>query len=216
MCGEAVDHQAVMALMKRSPRSTAKSAFAMLHSRGGIYHSFSDWFKIRYNSLVAASSLGNCPRDTNSATKLGIQGLNGIGGLNDPPDFGVKVKNGMTLGPRLAPTLADGGITLTPDAGLECRQCLLGSRGIDGASNGLQGCPERLAIFPCYEIHRVAQQVDDAGLNRRFREDGGDGVGKALQGINDGQHDVLDAAVAQFVPDAQPELGASLLRQPLT
>ncbi|EQA97205.1 hypothetical protein L286_23025 [Sphingobium sp. HDIP04] len=47
VCGEAVDHQAVMALMKRSPKSTANWAFAMFHSRGGILHSFSDRFKIR-------------------------------------------------------------------------------------------------------------------------------------------------------------------------
>ena len=47
VCGEAVDHQAVMALMKRSPKSTANCAFAMFHSRGGIFHSFSDRFKIR-------------------------------------------------------------------------------------------------------------------------------------------------------------------------
>ena len=33
----------------------------MVHSRGGIFHSFSDRFKIRKSSLVAASSLGKCP-----------------------------------------------------------------------------------------------------------------------------------------------------------
>ena len=47
VCGRAVDHQAAMALMKRSPKSTANCAFAMFHSRGGIFHSFSDRFKIR-------------------------------------------------------------------------------------------------------------------------------------------------------------------------
>ena len=36
-----------MALMKRSPKITANCAFAMVHSRGGIFHSFSDRFKIR-------------------------------------------------------------------------------------------------------------------------------------------------------------------------
>lgn len=62
VCGEAIGHQAVIALMKRSPKSTANCAFAMFHSRGGIFHSFSDRFKIRYSSLVAASSLGKWPR----------------------------------------------------------------------------------------------------------------------------------------------------------
>jgi hypothetical protein len=47
VCGRAVEHYAAMALMNRSPNITANWAFAMVHSRGGIFHSFSDRFKIR-------------------------------------------------------------------------------------------------------------------------------------------------------------------------
>ena len=47
VCGRAVEHYAAMALMKRSPKITANWALAMVHSRGGIFHSFSDLFKIR-------------------------------------------------------------------------------------------------------------------------------------------------------------------------
>ena len=47
MCGRAVEHYAAMALMKRSPNMTANCTFAMDHSRGGFFHSFSDRFKIR-------------------------------------------------------------------------------------------------------------------------------------------------------------------------
>ena len=47
VCGRAVKHYAAMALMKRSPNRTANWALAMDHSRGGIFHSFSDLFKIR-------------------------------------------------------------------------------------------------------------------------------------------------------------------------
>ena len=47
VCGRAVEHYAAMALMKRSPKMTANCALAMDHSRGGIFHSFSDRFKIR-------------------------------------------------------------------------------------------------------------------------------------------------------------------------
>ena len=47
VCGRAVEHYAAMALMKRSPKRTANCALAMDHSRGGIFHSFSDRFKIR-------------------------------------------------------------------------------------------------------------------------------------------------------------------------
>ena len=47
MCERADAHYAAMALMKRSPKMTANWAFAMVHSRGGIFHSFSERFKIR-------------------------------------------------------------------------------------------------------------------------------------------------------------------------
>ncbi|GAA0314781.1 hypothetical protein GCM10009087_26510 [Sphingomonas oligophenolica] len=47
VCGRTVEHYAAMALMKRSPKMTANWALAMDHSRGGIFHSFSDRFKIR-------------------------------------------------------------------------------------------------------------------------------------------------------------------------
>jgi len=47
VCGRAVEHYAAMALMKRSPKMTANWALAMDHSRGGIFHSFSERFKIR-------------------------------------------------------------------------------------------------------------------------------------------------------------------------
>jgi hypothetical protein len=62
VCGVAVEHQAAMARMNRSPKITANCALAIVHSRGGIVHSFSDRFKIRNRSLAAASSLGKCPR----------------------------------------------------------------------------------------------------------------------------------------------------------
>ena len=47
VCGRAFEHYAAMALMNRSPKMTANWALAMDHSRGGIFHSFSERFKIR-------------------------------------------------------------------------------------------------------------------------------------------------------------------------
>jgi transposase InsO family protein len=43
----AISRYAAMALMKRSPKMTANCALAIDHSRGGIFHSFSERFKIR-------------------------------------------------------------------------------------------------------------------------------------------------------------------------
>src|SRR5437762_1094953 len=53
------DHS--MAAVKRSPKRTANWDLAMDHSRGGMIHSFSERFKTRKRSFVAASSLGKWP-----------------------------------------------------------------------------------------------------------------------------------------------------------
>jgi hypothetical protein len=50
-----------MAAVKRSPNRTANWDLAMDHSRGGMIHCFSERFKTRKRSLVAASSLGKWP-----------------------------------------------------------------------------------------------------------------------------------------------------------
>jgi hypothetical protein len=43
---------------------------------------------------------------------------------------------------------------------------------------------------------------------------GGDGLGKAFEAVNDGNQDVLDAAIFQLIHDAQPEFGAFVLLEP--
>ena len=54
----------------------------------------------------------------------------------------------------------------------------------------------------------MPDQVNHAGLDDRLRKDCVDRLGKALQAVDDGDQDVLDAAVPQLVHDAQPELRA--------
>ena len=58
--------------------------------------------------------------------------------------------------------------------------------------------------------------MHDAGLHLRLRlrEHGGDRVGKALQAVDHGDEDVLDAAVLQLVHDPEPELGTFGLLDP--
>ena len=62
----------------------------------------------------------------------------------------------------------------------------------------------------------MAQQVHDAGLNCGLGEHREDRLRKALQAIDHGQQDILDAAVAQLVHDTQPELGSFVLFKPQT
>ncbi len=116
----------------------------------------------------------------NSAAKLGIERLYRICGVDDPPDFIGEGKKWDDLIARPTPTLADSVIALAPEAGLEHRQCLFGG-GIDGTVDGLQGRSARLTVFSRHKINRVSQHIDDAVLNHRFGEDGGDGVGKPLR-----------------------------------
>jgi hypothetical protein len=59
-----------MADVKRSPNGTAD--LAMAHSRGGMVHSFSERFKTRKRSLVAASSLGRWPVALTARRSLGL------------------------------------------------------------------------------------------------------------------------------------------------
>ena len=47
VCGRRIEHQAAMARVKRSPNMTANCALAMTHSRGPIFHAFSERFKTR-------------------------------------------------------------------------------------------------------------------------------------------------------------------------
>lgn len=58
MFGRRVEHQAAVALVKRSPKMTANWAFAMTYSCGPIFHFFSERFKTRKRSFIAASSVG--------------------------------------------------------------------------------------------------------------------------------------------------------------
>ena len=58
VCGRAVDLSQAMAWVNRSSNRTANWALAMDYSRGGIFHSFSERFKTRNSSFMAASSLG--------------------------------------------------------------------------------------------------------------------------------------------------------------
>ncbi len=56
--------------------------------------------------------------------------------------------------------------------------------------------------------------MDEAGLNDRVGGHRGDRIGKAPQAINDGEQDILDARVSEFVHHPKPELGAFVLLQP--
>src|SRR6201987_4248153 len=150
----------------------------------------------------------------NRSAQLGIERLNRIRRVQNPPDITGKRIERDDLGPGPAPTLADGRVFLAPAAILKGRQGGFAGGGVDRAINLLERRSDGLAVFPRDEIEAVTQQVDDASLNHCLRKHGGDGLGETFETIDDGDQDVLDAAIFQLIHDAQPEFGALVLLEP--
>ena len=120
------------------------------------------------------------------ATQLRVQRLDCIGGVDDPPHaFGESEERNDEF-PVAVPALRDGRILAAP---LTLRKILEGSLaggGIGGAIDSAQRLRDALAILPGCKVHRMADQVNDAGLNDRLRENGINGLGETLQAIDDG------------------------------
>ena len=78
----------------------------------------------------------------------------------------------------------------------------------------LRAATSGLRSFQDTKSIEFLRRVDDASLDDRVREHRGDGVGEALEAIDDSQHDILGAAVPELVHDPEPELGAFVLLDP--
>ncbi len=126
----------------------------------------------------------------------------------------MKGEEGNYLAPGPTPALADRRIFFAPFRGLESRKRRFARRGVVGAIDGFQRRSHGLAILVGDEVEAVAQQMHDAGLDLRLGEDGKDRFRKALQTVDDGDENILDATVFQLVHDAQPEFGAFVLFEP--
>ena len=112
------------------------------------------------------------------------------------------------------PTLRDRRILCAPRTLREGVEGSLAGGGIGRAIDRAQRLRDALAILPGGKIHRMADQVDDASLNDGLRENGINGLRKALQAVDDGDENVLDSAGLELVDDAQPEFGALGLFDP--
>lgn len=62
-----------------------------------------------------------------------------------------------------------------------------------GLIDWLERCADRLAFLSRGKLHRITDQVHDAGLRHCFREHGGDGFGKPLQAVDHGDQDLVGA-----------------------
>jgi len=119
----------------------------------------------------------------NRPPELRVQRLDRVRGVDDPPDRGAERIERDHLLPVPAPALRDSWIFLAPMAFLECLQ--RGQRGIGilGAIDAAQRLGDGLAVLPGGEAHAVSDEMDNAGLDHRFREHGVDRIGEAFEPV---------------------------------
>lgn len=107
--------------------------------------------------------------------------------------------------PVVPPQRRDGRIFLTP-CFLERVQSVFGGafrwRGVDG----LKAFGDAFVVLPRHIFQAVADHVNDAQLDLRFRKDPTYRVGQALETVAAGDKNILDAAISKFGDNGQPEL----------
>jgi transposase len=89
-----------------------------------------------------------------------------------------------------------------------------GQVGVGGLVDGFQSRRQPLAILPGRQGCRIADQVHDAGLDLRLGINRFDRLWEAAQVVDDGDQDIVQPAVFQFIENLQPEFGALGLLDP--
>lgn len=143
-----------------------------------------------------------------------VQRLNGVRGVDQPADLRRVVEKRNDLVPGSAPAGRDRRIPPGQVVILELCQGQFCRLGINGRVDSLEGGRDSFAVFVAGEVHGMAQQVDDAGLDPGLRKGGLDGLRKAFQPVHDGDEDVLDAPIAQVAENLGPELRALIGLEP--
>ena len=152
-------------MMKRSPNRMANWALAMPHSRGGIFHSFVGIVQDQERQLQRGLVGGEVAAGPDGAAQLGVQGLDGVRGVDDPADVLGKGEERDHALPVPPPGLGDGRVFAAPGAGLEGLERGLAGLGVAGPVDRPSAPARRLAVLVGDEVQRVADQVHDAGLD---------------------------------------------------
>ena len=145
---------------------------------------------------------GEVPARLDDLAQPAVKALDGVGRVDHPPHRRAEGKEGNDTVPGPAPGRHDGGELLSPGAGLqsiELGRCRLRT---GGRVDRLQGRCQRLAVLPARVVQAVADQVHDAGLQRRGREHRRQRLGDALEAVGDGDQDVGHAACLEVVEHA--------------
>ena len=118
--------------------------------------------------------------------QLVVEALNGVGGINQPPDL-LRI---FEVSTQIWPVVPPGG------GNLGISQC---SAEIPSASSrvyGLKVGHERFPILVGHIPGRIMDPVDDTVLDLRFREYGFNGGGEAGEIIRAGDVEILHAAIS--------------------
>ena len=105
----------------------------------------------------------------------GVNALQGVGGVDHTAHLWRERKERDHVRPGAAPGRGHRRELLAPGAGLERTQLGLGRLSARGAVDGLQGRGQRPSVLPARVVQAAADQVHDAGLQRRGRVDGRQG-----------------------------------------
>ena len=115
--------------------------------------------------------------------------------------------------PGVQPRLGDDREPLTPLL-VEGLELGLGLVGVDGGVDRLQVAGDLLTLAARHVLEAVADQVHDARLHGRLREDRLDRVGEPGEPVDTRDQDVLHAALLEIGQDLHPELRALGLLEP--
>ena len=136
------------ALTNLSSKMMANWVLALHHSRGGIFHVCATWRKTRYSNLIAASSVGKWPLLRHGAPQFGVQGFDGVRGVNDAPHSDGKGEERDDMLPVAPPALRDCRILAAPDAGVEILERPAGHVRVRRPVDRFELSADRLAVFP--------------------------------------------------------------------
>ncbi len=117
-----------------------------------------------------------------------VQAFYGIRRVDDLADRRIEAEERDHLLPGPAPGRGDRGVFPGPFV-LEIVEFGGGHVGGRSAVDPAQVGRYHLAVLPGAEVQAVAHQMHDAGLDHGLREGGGDGLGEALQPVDDGDRE---------------------------
>ena len=142
----------------------------------------------------------------------GVERLDRVRRAQHGADLDVVVQERDELIPGVVPQLGDHRVAPAPGVG-ELVERLPRGRRVDRGVDRSDRSFDRIPVPPAGEPERVADQMDDAGLNDRLRPHVGDHMGQALQPVTDDEEHVTHATVAPW-HTCQPGRRGHRRRQP--